>query len=112
MKEQLITFDTAKLAKEKGFDWIPEFKNVYSVYNCWGIHSYDSKIKNLINLDNKTLAPTQSLLQKWLRDVHKIDVWCERFSTEERWIYQCPKLNIGRINYYSDVYEEALEEGL
>jgi len=40
MKDQLITLDTAKLAKEKGF-------NIHCKY-----------------------VPTQSLLQKWIRDKH------------------------------------------
>jgi hypothetical protein len=48
MQEELITLETAKLAKEKGFDY---FNGIY-----------------------KTQRSTQSLLQKWLREIHKIDI--------------------------------------
>jgi len=108
MKEQLITFETAKLAKEKGFPKleINGYPQIASGYTKEGIET--------IVLDKSYYyqSPTQSLLQKWLREVHKIDVWCERFSTEESWIWQCPKANRTRIldSYYT--YEEALEKGL
>lgn len=56
MSEELVTFETAKLAKEKGFDW----KNIKIL---------EVKSKSAF-LDNTT----QSLLQKWLREVHDIHV--------------------------------------
>jgi hypothetical protein len=76
MTEQLISFETAKLAKEKGFnwkcyqayDWISGFPgNTHTGYNNWNKFG-----------DGKASAPTQSLLQKWLRDEHKIFVSVER----------------------------------
>lgn len=51
MEEQLISFETAKLAKEKGF-----YTGTHNIYE-WQ-ESYE-------------MVP-QSLLQKWLREVHKL----------------------------------------
>ncbi len=63
MKEELISFVTDKLAKEKGCSM-----NAFSrMYNQDGVFSSPYK---------KTYpAYTQSLLQKWLREVHKIQVY-------------------------------------
>jgi hypothetical protein len=65
MKEQLITFETAKLAKEK------EFNKSFTV---WSKEVYiDRKISNRCSyaiLDDVILSPTQALLQKWLREIH------------------------------------------
>ena len=54
MNEQLISLETSKLAKEKGFDRI--------------------KIVSKNNIEAAYNAPTQSLLQKWIREVHNIHI--------------------------------------
>ncbi|MFA5433077.1 MAG: hypothetical protein WC319_09460 [Candidatus Paceibacterota bacterium] len=54
MKEELISFETAKLAKEKGF----EFEKIT-------VDTHHDSIQ----------VCTQSLLQRWLREKHKIDVF-------------------------------------
>lgn len=86
MKEQIITFETAKLAKEKGFD---EHSNNYKYYEYLENDEFDDprsgdlivfKKKGDIKLEhgynkcknNNWLAPTQSLLQRWLREKHNI----------------------------------------
>ena len=92
MEDTLINFETAKLAKEKGFDFI------YIIDN---------------ELTNHSLI-TQSLLQKWLREVHNIHITVTSIS-QESWQYhiQKPKDKLGD-NYNEDYenYEEALEDGL
>jgi hypothetical protein len=157
MKEQLISFETAKLAKERGFTMFDKnFKSAlvdtrnndiqrYSFYREFAEFNYtrdeypmradepriqfqfegQTNSTNIFGLKNSYespnddtlcvhcfLAPTQSLLQKWLREVHGIDLWCERFSTNERWIWQCPKVNRERLEGSYDTYEQALEKGL
>ena len=82
MKDELITFETAKLAKEKGFDEL-----CYAFYGETGIIdnfyydsvcSFDELLINNVILDRSIehekayLAPTQSLLQRWLRVVHNM----------------------------------------
>jgi hypothetical protein len=64
MKEQLISFDTAKLAKKKGVK-----VESYPVYSFDGI-----LVNNYTNAHRIYPAPTQSLLHKWLRDTHNIHV--------------------------------------
>jgi hypothetical protein len=81
MEETLITFETAKLAKEKGFD-IP-CENFYVEYlddDVVDLFNYEEQrgsgfaelYRN--NKESKFSAPTQSLLQKWLREIHGIIV--------------------------------------
>ena len=59
MKEQHITKETAKLAKEKGLI-LKGCKTAYSLYSL--IYTEEG-----FYYKTYILAPTQSLLQKWLR---------------------------------------------
>ena len=64
MREQLIDFETAKLAKEKGFDW----KTVY-YYDFIGFLSSGNSAQHWNGSKESIYStPTQSLLQKWLRE--------------------------------------------
>ena len=89
MEEQLISFETAKLAKEKGFNEC--CKNSYinretlSLYHvAHDYYEYTCKedfplVKDCINFFAPIhlpwyKVPSQSLLQKWLRDVHQIEI--------------------------------------
>lgn len=118
MEETLISFETAKLAKEVKFDlytqnsyWNGELTRDtpgYPLEN--GITSQD----NYWNFE-RYYAPTQSLLQKWLRETHNIHI-----SIDTNWSLE----NIGFIFYIKsnikdvemserfNTYEEAFEEGL
>ena len=100
MKEQFISYKTALLAQEKGFDIIcgeeSYFKNNAS-------DGWDSE---------RIEKPTQSLLQKWLRDKHKIFIYCVPRGFEKcdgkkiiRW---ANNISI-RKNKFSSTYEKALE---
>lgn len=112
MKEELIKFETAKLSKEKGFDvatWdyfqvtcAKEFSECCTpVRSDW--NKYD---------DYKVFSrPTQSLLQKWLREVHNIDVHCIPWIYENKRVYDFFINYKGESRAYSS-YEEALEIGL
>jgi hypothetical protein len=110
MNEQLVSLDTARLAKEKGFNW-----DVFDYYYDGKLKRWSPSTRNANKFGVPFSAPQQSLLQKWLRNVHG---WHIRIS-----------INLG--DYYFDVesvmgttylknqceigyksYEEALEEGL
>ena len=117
MKEQLITFDTAKLAKEKGFDELTKYIYFNGELSGLTLDDYnylgDKKLRK-----NVLSAPTQSLLQKWLREKHNIQV-CNNLHY---------KVGGGIAGYLIDIshpngdfkstsisentYEEALEKGL
>ena len=120
MEDTLISFETAKLAKEKGFDFI------YIIDN---------------ELTNHSLI-TQSLLAKWLREVHSIivDVTLDFFDSYTKesikysptfytysndkkrfWLYtdyinsdECTKKMQEEMPIFQNysTYEEALEIGL
>lgn len=101
--EQLVNFDTALLAKEKGFNIACNYR-----YNKFG--------RLTINNDFTCQAPTQSLLQKWLRHVHKIHV-SPIFIGPDTNKYQCriDIENSGKSAIYSKwftSYEECLDAGL
>jgi hypothetical protein len=124
MKEQLITFETAKLAKEKGFNgksyfyWMlnepDKLKKAFNKKSPWDFN-FESEYKTP---SESITAPTQSLLQKWLRDIHNIDVWSQPFVRkqslpDESYSYFLFKdgvwMNDG-VNFID--FEEALEKGL
>jgi hypothetical protein len=123
MEDILVTFPTAKLAKEKGFI-------EYCIYayfkdkeirlsHCYSIKSDEAKPEDEI------YAPTQSLLQKWLREIHEINciAWCNASG----WAWEIEKTNGTHISIMDidgdvkgtnlnsgmfNIYEEALEIGL
>lgn len=124
MKDKLISFETAKLAKEKGFnipvryafytekdkrdlrtrtqDWNNHFVWVGS---SWGGH----------NTNPFYSRPTQSLLQKWLREVHKVNVSISFYDDGKNKYWTCHIHKDSSQQAYvcgEDVYEDALEKGL
>ena len=129
MKEQLITFETAKLAKEKGFDWMCEdgyYEDNGDFWEDWDLYLSDHYKKRLIS-QNVCGAPTQSLLQKWLREKHQLSVCVDFRDTNTSKVeginqvyydVMIYRLSGGdahkkhKINEISDIYEKALERGL
>jgi hypothetical protein len=118
MQDKIIDFQTAKLAKEKGFDYETIWcylQNGDMQYSSGDDEDHDKYNHNL--WDNYS-APTQSLLQTWLREKHKIDIVVAPVGDNS------PDLNT--IGYYGEIcrdmsqinietetketYEEALEQ--
>jgi len=99
MKDELIKFETAKLAKERGFTegcgWLLHKDNDGSYTNCDDL-GYNQ--------------PTQSLLQRWLREVHNIDIFL--FKGKNGYYTQAYQLDLNTENLNFSTYEEALEVGL
>ena len=137
LRDEKISFETAKLAKEKGF--VNGTRSSYCHY--LGSYVYDgdpdhneSYKKDDVRLDHDFYtanhehdmsnehyaiyeAPTQSLLQRWLREVHDIDFWYGQLSNPNRYhVEDIVKISnntiLGGVNFGSPTYEEALEEGL
>jgi len=132
MKEELISLETAKLAKEKGFNVITNshWQRDYGDLENGNYPPLDSFTfyENIPYRVSKTVdlvpAPTQSLLQKWLREEHYIHIdltfddnvwninigtfsfpdWCadDSFRLEEK----------ESQNESIVAYTEALEKGL
>lgn len=112
MKEQLILFETAKLAKEKGFK--EECSSHIDEFNDNEGHRHI--ITNHVHAGYR--QPTQSLLQKWLREKHNVDIiiYVLTKGMDNVWsgymvalIYYC---KIQKSFSKFKTYEEALEKGL
>ena len=109
MKEQLITFDTAKLAKERGFN----ISNSGYFYDKEGYKVLDTPFDKLI-WGGKFPAPTQSLLQKWIREEHNIHTWAYPHINDDMYYgvrFYKDYSNNGSIDAFK-TYEEAIEKGL
>lgn len=127
MKEKLVNFETAKLAKQKGFDWVctevfsPEGKiNPFDdLQDIW--KGYNS-LEDYLEVSNSKLnkgyisAPSMSLLQDWLREEHDVDIYVVPNGMRKRSIN--PRLYHPNIWYKSEYqseldsrysYHEALE---
>lgn len=135
MKEQIISYETAVLAKEKGFGLYEDSKRFY----------ISGKLRNkptehMSSMRERFLdicaAPEQSLLQKWLREVHKItvEITLKGYITyQTSYIFQGTPytrpdgsnieglwnhVTVGKYegvmfkNTLFDTYEQALEAGL
>lgn len=127
-EERIIRQETAKLAKEKGFNW---YVNTHYGESPVVSHMmlaepedqfgtpYEKKNYNEGGwMFNKYSAPTQTFLQKWLREKHRIDVNPSRSYTRGG-IDLGYSLSVERVkpNYlgeylYGKTYEEVLEKGL
>jgi hypothetical protein len=106
VEEKLVLFKTAQLAKEKGFNWKSDF------YNWYGS---DKILNQKYNLSNTILAPTQSLLQKWLDITYNKYVHVEKHTRNGLKCYS-PFIDNSPVKeaFFNDYdkSEEALEEGL
>ena len=118
MEDTRVTFETAKLAKEKGFPQEPN-KLKIPYYNYKGEFKGDVKDwlrKYLRKEDTSDVesvsAPTQSLLAKWLREKHNIHLIAYKNINIDGydWCYITTD-GITNINSYK-TYEEAYEIGL
>jgi len=117
MEEQLISFKIAKLAKEKGFK-LPYPTACYTeeaeLYISENLLS--ERITGKPKPKNIYIAPTQSLLQKWLREKHNIDIIIEPNQDSDGNKYYCwrgrKNMSSSTIGNVADHYEEALEKGL
>ena len=127
MEDTRITFETAKLAKEKGFtqetnrfeipyyNYKGEFKGDVS---DWRVRKY-IRGEDTSNIEFVS-APTQSLLAKWLREKHNIhiEISNNNYNKLLNWSFDLHKLPVGIIQMWErgdstyHTYEEAYEIGL
>ena len=117
--EDYVSFETAKLLKEKGFDsdinlWYDEdgvkfFTNKYEISSDWRVRQNQ----------NVYLCPTLQTAMKWLREVHKLSI--EPYYSEVlTWVVDIK--HIGKYTSLSefeavrdknyDSYEQTCEAGI
>ena len=123
--EEICTYEVCKLAKEKGFPQDPD-KNDHCLMYCWdGLRNIHPLAMWIVwemeeyDHDNLYAAPTQSLLQRWLREEKKIEVYVRNFEKTTNFSYHYwnfitdgngKTLKVG--NKMFDTYELALEDAL
>ena len=107
MIEQLIEFETAKLAKENGFPQSP--RKQIGKYREDGTIQRGGAGGAVCDHNQEWFeAPTQNLLQRWLREEHNIVVSVDIDHKNSFF------LSITGLGMYGDykTWEEALEQGL
>jgi hypothetical protein len=136
MKDEIVSFETAKLAKAKGFNIETIYSYKQPVVTKRGTSEKEnrdyriekteyeySSFTEIAYPNEDFYAPTQSLLQKWLRDNHKLHAYItpqgdkihwslsnvgytDRKTEEDRLVYSI-KRKFDGVKF--DSYEEALE---
>jgi len=106
IEEKRVNIRTAILAKEKGFnlhcDW------------CYNEHCVEEQVGNINFVDDDKYitfsSPRQTLLQKWLREVHKLYVipdiiYDDKNSAFDKFVYKAVNLygdGVKAQEYYND----------
>ena len=108
--ENYVSYDTAKLLKEKGFNeecsrfYMP---NGYVVWKYDHYHNFDIR--------ERIECPTLQMAMKWLREVHKMFIQVELYSKYENYCFELfqntHRLMVEHREVYS-TYEEACEAAI
>ena len=122
MKDDYVSFEVAKLLKEKGF-------NEYCLKNYWSsdkeLHDWKWELSYNRNSDGNRntkdcAAPTHQMAMKWLREEYGIFIEISALK-RYRWVYTIYKLfeekitevwNDGTYVSYEDAVEAALKYSL
>ena len=135
MEDEIVSFETAMLLKEKGFNepcsYYYENNDLYKLGyyhgDGTGLVCNNSPINDrLLCEEMQCTAPTQSLAQKWLRDTHNITFNANPHSDNEEIIYVVTikvisnkkhidfnvMMNTSNKAIMFKTYEDAIEAGL
>ena len=135
MEDEIVSFETAMLLKEKGFNepcsYYYENNDLYKLAYYHGEGT--GFVRNNSPIDGRFLcekmqctAPTQSLAQKWLRETRNITFNANPHSNDGKIIYVVTIKVISSNKYIDfnvmmdtsnkatmfDTYEDAIEAGL
>lgn len=112
--EEICTYEVCKLAKEKGFN---EYVEAFYAEGCDTAHSQGPEKWN--EYKGRYAAPTQSLLQRWLREEKGYYTYPFFDNESRRWTWVCRELTgdkwIQLLDFeerYFDTYELALEDAI
>lgn len=119
IEESYVSFDTARMLKEAGFEANLKTRYVEEEKDEWAFWESGTKRSDYNYFDDTIACPTQALAARWLREKHKIHVGADMAYSKlvaEKWIYQIRFTDsIGNpyksVGWFND-YEEALEAGL
>ncbi len=122
MTEELVTLETAKMLKEKGFNW--KCEHTISCDNIIRRYDIPQSMSCCTEIDNEPvefLCPTLYVAQKWLRETKNIHICI--YNCACGYGYEISKADNGTHIASSaykgtndgekwDTYEETLEAGL
>ena len=106
INEDYVSFETAKLLKEKGFDWDCESKKFYPEPD------YDQESPNGV------YATTLQMAMKWLRKKYNLEIYPYHNYDNSKWWYEIIKYPNSVAEYECgndeelDTYEEACESAI
>lgn len=122
IKEDRVTFEIAKLLRDKGFS-----QNTFEI-DCNVCYKYNGNLcnnaKSISGVDREIsyIAPTIQMVLKWLREVHNLFVFpFPQMNTNKFWteIYQLSDNQEWENLYYESIdlqdystYEEACEAAI
>lgn len=128
MTEELVTLETAKLLKEKGFDETYEYCILDQDDDVIGASRdciINEKIVRHKNIKNAMPIPSLYQAQKWLREIKGVYVWVEPVIGKKWKVSFCDfnvptedsdwmenEINKGNGYPVYDTYEKALETGI
>ena len=119
--EDYVSFATAQLLKEKGFDG-KDTEDCFAFYKENGEIGFLQTFGDIAdyNPENPVIAPTHQMAMKWLREAHKWSIQVFPVFDTLKWCYDIYKLKIQKYqsrpdllsNVDYDTYEEACEAAL
>ena len=122
IEETYVSFETAKLLKEKGFK--EKCVNLYDFNTGKLVENYSLTVYNNEQWGSFVTAPTHQMVLKWLRDVHGILISVSTYvnyddETKHYWSdYGSHIISLSKhdllcdVRNEADTYEEATEKAI
>lgn len=118
IEEQFVSFDTAKMLKEAGFEANLKTMYVEEEKDEWTFWDSGAKRSDYNYFDDTIACPTQALAARWLREVYNVAIYSLYDDDMEQWFYvvdaftKNPVINGSQSGSEYDDYESAFEDGL
>lgn len=119
IKEDYVSYEVAKLLKEKGFDWDCEHYYKLNGEIVRTFHTNGSyHINSSVLYEHQCLAPTQAMAMKWLREKHNLFIWISlrRPNMGLPYCYELHSISTGEVihigGFNFGTYEQAVEAAL
>lgn len=122
--EDYISLETAKLLKEKGFDeatnryYNAQCDQIRTVSDTFMWHWNNEEFVKRVLMDGAIAIPTLQMAMKWLREVHKYEIYPYHQNSEDcdKWWFEIVKFPSPVSEYESNAiyatYEEVVEAAI
>lgn len=110
IEESYVSFDTAKMLKEAGFDEVCSTFYVSGKGDTCLMYERNSRLDK-----GQYSCPTQALAARWLREVHHLHVYPDRDLYAGRWFHVIRHTETDSTAVSDSVFEtaeQAFEAGL